>query len=98
VFRGIKARCLNELHHAFQFYGGANPPVRICKSWRDPKNGYENFVADVGPRPSAQHTLGRFADKGDYKPSNVRWMNRAEQGAERRIKNQWKKQQLKKAA
>ena len=60
-------------------YGGANPPVTVCKRWLK----FSNFLADLGLRKSGT-TLGRFKDRGDYKPGNCAWQNTAQQAAEHR--------------
>jgi hypothetical protein len=41
----------------------------VCAEWR---HSFEAFIADLGPRPSPQHTLERPAG-GDYAPGNVIW-------------------------
>jgi hypothetical protein len=56
----------------------------ICVSpkWR---HSFEAFLADVGSRPSAAHTLDRYPDgNGNYEPGNVRWATRAQQARNRR--------------
>jgi len=60
-------------------YGGATPPVTVCNRWLR----FENFLADSGCRKSGT-TLGRFKDRGDYKPGNCAWQNTAQQAAEHR--------------
>lgn len=51
--------------------------IKVCQRWID---SFENFLADMGPRPSPHHSLDRFPDgKGDYEPGNVRWATREEQ-------------------
>lgn len=77
---GMKTRCLNPKHGHFKHYGGRG--VSVCQRWLD---SFEAFLADVGPRPSMQHTLDRYPNKdGNYEPGNVRWATRAEQQRNKR--------------
>jgi hypothetical protein len=78
-------RCYNKNEQNFPWYGGAKPPITVCDRWRG-ENGFENFLADLGKRPSARHSLGRYLDSGNYKPGNVAWQTRAEQSAEQKGK------------
>lgn len=50
--------------------------VKICDRWR---NSYEDFLADVGRRPSDKHSLDRIDPAKGYEPGNVRWATRATQ-------------------
>jgi hypothetical protein len=62
-------RCTNANHEAFKSYGGRG--IKVCDRWRD---SFEAFLADMGPRPSLEHSLDRHPDKdGGYEPGNVRW-------------------------
>ena len=49
--------------------------IAVCERWQK----FENFLADVGRRPSAQHSLDRIDVNGNYEPGNVRWATRTEQ-------------------
>jgi hypothetical protein len=63
-------RCTNPRSKSYQDYGGRG--IKVCKRWRG-EHGFENFLADVGPRPQGK-MLDRFPDmNGSYKPGNVRW-------------------------
>ena len=79
----IHQRCYNPKNTNYIHYGGATPPVRVCERWRA---SYENFLADVGRKPSPQHSLGRFGDVGDYEPRNCSWQTRLQQAAEQNKK------------
>jgi hypothetical protein len=79
VWRSMKARCLNPSTKVYKNYGGRG--IGICFTWFD---SFAAFIADMGPRPSAQHSLDRINNDGDYTASNCRWATRAEQGRNRR--------------
>jgi hypothetical protein len=75
----MKSRCFNPNHTAFRYYGGRG--ITVCERWRD---SYENFLADVGPRPSDKHSLDREDNDGHYEPGNVRWALPKEQARNER--------------
>lgn len=54
------------------WYGG----VEVCPQW---DSSYEQFLADVGRRPSPKHSLDRIDPAGHYEPGNVRWADKATQ-------------------
>lgn len=51
----------------------------ICERW----NSYENFLADMGRRPSAAHKLRLIHKSGHYCAANCRWMTDEELPARR---------------
>lgn len=77
AWHNMMARCYNPTYVCWKNYGGATPPVRVCKRWLK----FENFAADMGPRPKGT-SLSRFRDIGNYSPSNCAWHTKAQQLAE----------------
>lgn len=75
TWKRLRGRCTNPNSPDFPYYGGRG--IRVCDRWL---NSYADFLADVGPRPSAKHSLDRFPNNdGNYEPHNVRWTTHREQ-------------------
>jgi hypothetical protein len=72
-------RCTNPNSQAYPLYGGRG--IEVHPSWVE---SYEAFIADVGRRPSPEHTLERVDTDGGYVPGNVVWATMREQQRNRR--------------
>jgi hypothetical protein len=75
------SRCTNPKNKDYAEYGGRG--IRVHPDWLE-KGGFDRFVAEVGPRPSLGHTLGRIDNARGYEPGNVRWETWTEQQNNRR--------------
>ncbi len=77
-WRGIKSRCTNPNAKGYHNYGGRG--ITICKRWRS----FENFLKDMGDRPSRKHSLDRKNNSKGYFKANCQWSTRDEQAANKR--------------
>ena len=70
-------RCMNQNDKNWKDYGGRG--ISVCERWQG-EHGFENFLSDVGARPSPQHSIDRWPNNdGNYEPGNVRWATKKEQ-------------------
>lgn len=79
VWSNMIDRCERVTNERFERYGGRG--ISVCARWRE---SFANFLADVGLRPSSEHTLDRKNNDGNYEPKNVRWATRTEQNQNKR--------------
>ena len=82
IWIDMRQRCSNQNRHNFKHYGGRG--ITVCERWMT----FENFIADVGFRPSRKHSLERINNDGNYEPQNVRWATVVEQRHNMRS-NRW---------
>lgn len=79
IWHAMNARCASPASTQYANYGGRG--IRVCDRWR---GSFEAFVADMGPRPSASHSIDRIDVNGHYEPGNCRWATQAEQSRNKR--------------
>lgn len=79
VWAGIKSRCYRESDEFYADYGGRG--ITVCERWRD---SFENFLADMGERPSPKHSIDRKEVNGNNEPDNCRWATPTEQARNKR--------------
>jgi hypothetical protein len=79
TWRRMIARCENPRRPDFADYGGRG--ICICPAWR---SSFIAFLADMGTRPSASHSIDRIDVNAGYRPTNCRWATNTQQARNRR--------------
>lgn len=74
TWQSMIRRCVDPNHISFRYYGARG--ISVCERWQT----FENFLADMPPRPSREHSIDRINVNGNYEPGNVRWATAVEQG------------------
>ncbi len=71
-------RCHLPDHRYYRNYGGRG--ITVCARWLD----FENYFADMWPRPAGGLMMDRIDNDGNYEPRNVRWASRKTQNSNQR--------------
>jgi hypothetical protein len=87
----MHGRCADPGNASYKFYGAAG--ITVCERW----TSFENFLADMGERPSMEHQLDRRDPAQGYSPENCRWITRAENNARRADPGGWIKRRANRA-
>jgi hypothetical protein len=77
----MKQRCYNPNTTDYHRYGGRG--ISVCARWRD---SFENFLADMRPKPTPHHSIERVNNNKNYTPKNCKWATPKEQAQNRKPK------------
>lgn len=75
-------RCYDETLDQYKNYGGRG--IIVCDRWL---SSFNNFILDMGIRPSKNHSIDRIDVNGIYEPGNCRWATKYVQCRNRRNNN-----------
>lgn len=81
TWQGMKNRCYNKKCISYKHYGGRG--IKVCDRWLGAQ-GFDNFLEDMGEKPSSEYSLDRINTDDDYRPENCRWATWEEQENNRR--------------
>jgi hypothetical protein len=76
-WRAMRERCKNPNDKMWPEYGGRG--IEVCKRW----DSFENFLSDMGSRPTGT-TLDRINQDKGYSKENCRWADKKTQNRNKR--------------
>lgn len=78
TWNAMLSRCCNPKSDSYPHYGGRG--ITVCERW----SRFENFLSDMGVRPSEDSSIERKNNNLGYEPSNCVWASRIQQGRNQR--------------
>jgi hypothetical protein len=78
-WRAAKNRCVNPKNSNYKNYGARG--ITMCDRWME---CFENFIEDMGMKPSPNLTLERIDNEKGYCPENCKWDTQKNQAGNRR--------------
>lgn len=75
----IKSRCYNINNKSYNDYGGRG--ITMSDEWL---SSFNNFISDIGLRPTKNHSVGRIDNNKGYSKENCRWEDAKTQGRNKR--------------
>jgi hypothetical protein len=78
IWDGILDRCNVRGGNTNPKKDYAGRGIMVCQRWQG-TDGFANFFADMGERPSASHSIDRIDNSGNYEPGNCAWATRHQQ-------------------
>jgi hypothetical protein len=82
TYRAMWLRCYDPKNPAAKSYGERG--IEMSPAWSAVETGFWNFVRDMGPRPSPEHSVDRVDVNGPYAKENCVWTTPKEQAWNRR--------------
>lgn len=80
-WKAMHKRCRSRTDPAYHRYGGRG--IRVCKRWSG-RDGFLNFIADMGEQPEGCNTVERKRVNENYTPENCCWASRSVQNRNKR--------------
>jgi len=76
AYSSAKNRCNNTRNKNYYCYGGRGIKFLFTS--------LEQWVSELGPRPTPKHSVDRRNNNGNYAPGNVRWATKKQQRKNKR--------------
>lgn len=70
----MKSRCYNPKDAKYKNYGERG--ITVCDRWL---KSFEQFLSDMGKKPTKNHSIDRIDNNGNYELKNCRWGTSIEQ-------------------